>query len=352
MSVGQRLFLSVVPAILGVFAVAGLAYWGEYGRQAPHVLVLTGVIASMATLVITWMNTRYVARRIQRLAGADTRPLPGLGAGGLRGLADAMTGRAIATDTRDELDQIESTVQGLNEAVARAKADGSERATKAEQRVNEYATLLADAMGDAIRQLDETRLPLHILLDNHFGDLNENQEEMLAAAQSAVEKADRRLRRLREIAELDRGTITLRRDSVRAGDLIASLLPGLNAEGQEAGVHVTTDVEPALPRVRGDRARLQEACSLLLGERLRSLPPGSSVEITAATGGDGVQIAVKHPGSSGGPPTDADAALSRRLIAAVGGTVEDRAGETVVTLPRSSGEPIVGSGGSLDSGSD
>jgi signal transduction histidine kinase len=347
MNVGQRLFLSVVPAILGVFTVAGLAYWGEYGRQAPHVLVLVGVAASVASLVMCWTNTRYVARRIQRLAGVDAKPVGGGGVTGLRGLADAVTGRAIATDTRDELDQIESTVQGLSEAVARAQTEGTERAARAEQRVQEYATLLADAMGDAIRQLDETRLPLHILLDNHFGDLNENQEEMLAAAQSAVEKADQRLRRLREIAELDRGTITLRRDSVRAGDLIASLLPGLNAEGQEMGVHVTADVEPALPRVRGDRARLQEACSLLLGERLRSLPPGSSVEITAAKGGDGVQIAVKHPGSMSGPPTDADAALSRRLIAAVGGRVEDKAGETVVTLPRSSGD--VGTGGSLDS---
>jgi signal transduction histidine kinase len=337
MNVGQRLFLSVVPAILGVFTVAGLAYWGEYGRQAPHVLVLVGVAASIASLVMCWMNTRYVARRIQRLAGVEAKPG---GMSGLRGLADAVTGRAIATDARDELDQIESTVQGLSEAVARAQSEGSERATRAEARVQEYATLLADAMGDSIRQLDETRLPLHILLDNHFGDLNENQEEMLAAAQSAVEKADQRLRRLREIAELDRGTITLRRDSVRAGDLIASLLPGLNAEGEEAGVQVTADVEPALPRVRGDRARLQEACSLLLGERLRSLPPGSSVEITAAKGSDGVQIAVKHPGSMSAPPTDADAALSRRLIAAVGGRVEDKAGETVVTLPQSSGDPV------------
>jgi len=330
-TVGQRLFLAVVPAIIGVFAVAGLAYWGEYGRQAPHLLVLAGVIASLGSLIMTWVNTRYVARRIQRLAGTDasaSRPL------GLRGLADAVTGRAIATDTRDELDRIESTVQELNDAVSQARVEGAARVAAAESRAGEYATLLSDATGDAMKQLDEARLPLHILLDNHFGDLNENQEEMLAAARSAVEVADQRLRRLREIADIDRGAVTLRRDAVRAGDLIASLLPGLNALGQEVGVSVTADVAPALPRVSGDRARLQEACTLLLAERLRALQPGASCTLTAGPDRASVRIDLRYGGPAT-PVAGADAALARRLIDAAGGSVEDKAGETVITLPTS-----------------
>jgi signal transduction histidine kinase len=329
-TVAQRLFLSVVPAIIGVFAVAGLAYWGEYGRQAPHVLVIVGVVASIASLAITWMNTRYVARRILRLAGADEHPTRNLG---LRGLADAVTGRAIATDVRDELDRIESTVQGLTTALEQAKVEGTTRAERAERRAGEYAMLLSDATSEAMKQLDEARLPLYILLDNHFGDLNENQEEMLGAAQAAVETADQRLRRLREIADLDRGAISLRHDAVRAGDLIASLLPSLNSLCQEGGVEVTADIAPALPRVSGDRSRLQEACGLLLNERIRALPPGASVTITAVPDGHAVRIDVTHPGATPLAAGEADAALARRLITAVGGTVEDTDGKTVITLP-------------------
>jgi signal transduction histidine kinase len=333
MTVGQRLFLSVVPAILGVFAVAGLAYWGEYGRQAPHILVLVGVVASVASLVMTWMNTRYVARRIQRLAGSDDHPARSLG---LRGLADAVTGRAIATDSRDELDRIESTVQGLTASLEQAKAEGSARVEAAEKRVGEYALLLSDATSEAMKQLDEARLPLYILLDNHFGDLNENQEEMLGAAQAAVQTADQRLRRLREIADLDRGAIALRHDAVRAGDLLASLLPNLNSVGEEGGVEVEADIAPALPRVRGDRSRLQEACGLLLTERLRAMPPGASVKITAVPEEHAVRIAVTHVGTAAPVASGADAALARRLISAIGGKVEDKDGSTVITLPTSS----------------
>jgi signal transduction histidine kinase len=345
MTVGQRLFLSVVPAILGVFAVAGLAYWGEYGRQAPHILVLVGVVASVASLLMTWMNTRYVARRVQRLAGAGAsdadHPARGLG---LRRLADAVTGRAIATDARDELDRIESTVQNLSSALEQAKADGSARAEAAERRAGEYALLLSNATSEAMKQLDEARMPLYILLDNHFGDLNENQEEMLGAAQTAVQAADQQLRRLREIADLDRGSVLLRRDAVRAGDLIASLLPNLNTVGEEGGVEVKADIAPALPRVAGDRSRLQEACGLLLTERLRAMPPGASVTITAVPEAHAVRIDVTHAGTgkaSAPPTTGADAALARRLITAIGGTVEDRPGGTVITLPTTtSGAPV------------
>ncbi len=331
MRVGARLFLSLVPAILGVFTVAGLAYWGEYGRQAPHVLVITAVIASVASLIMTWMNTQYVAKRVNRLA-EGTPHEGGSGAFRLRDVADAVTGRAISTGTRDELDRIEQTVDRLSGELERVRAERNVSQAESSERIREYTKLLADATGDAMKQLDEARLPLHILLDNKFGDLNENQEEMLAAARSAVEQADLRLRRLREIVDIDAGRVPLRKDAVRTGDLITSLLPGLNAQGQEAGVEVTADLAPALPRVTADRAKLQEACGLLLSERVRGLPPGSKVSISAEPSGDVVKIDVKHPGGPEG--TGADTALARRLIAAIGGTVEDHDGITTITLPR------------------
>ena len=41
------------------------------------------------------------------------------------------------------------------------------------------------------------------------------------------------------------GRVPLRKDAVRTGDLITSLLPGLNAQGQESGVEVTADLAGA-----------------------------------------------------------------------------------------------------------
>ena len=65
MKVGQRLFFAVIPAVLGVFTVAALAYFGQYEHTAPEALVLIAIIASVASLVVAWRNTRYVAQRIE-----------------------------------------------------------------------------------------------------------------------------------------------------------------------------------------------------------------------------------------------------------------------------------------------
>ena len=128
MRVGARLFLSLVPAILGVFTVAGLAYRGQYDRQAPHVLVITAVIASVASLIMTWVNTRYVANKVKKLAEGT----PGEGPG-------------------DELDRIEQTVDRLSGELERVRAERNVSRTETNERIREYTTLLADATGDAMK---------------------------------------------------------------------------------------------------------------------------------------------------------------------------------------------------------
>ncbi len=120
-----------------------------------------------------------------------------------------------------------------------------------EERLQEYAALLAEAASAVARHLDEVRLPIHILLENHFGQLNENQEEMLAAARAAAEAASVELGRLREIAELDRGVLNFRRDRVRVGDLLRALEPQLEADGERTGVRVSIDVQPDSRRWQG-----------------------------------------------------------------------------------------------------
>ncbi len=68
MRVGQRLFLAVIPAVIGILAVAALYYWGQFARVVPEWVVAIAIVAATLSLVISWMNTRYIATRIDRLA--------------------------------------------------------------------------------------------------------------------------------------------------------------------------------------------------------------------------------------------------------------------------------------------
>ena len=68
LSVGQRLFLGLLPALLAVALVVALAYWGEYGRTAPDLVVIGAALLAVVSLGVTWGNTRFLAARIARLA--------------------------------------------------------------------------------------------------------------------------------------------------------------------------------------------------------------------------------------------------------------------------------------------
>jgi signal transduction histidine kinase len=308
MRVGQRLYLAVLPAVLGVVLVAALGYWGQYHETVPGIVVVVAAITAVVSLVMAWRNTRYVAQRIERLAEGSARGP-----------------RAI-----DELETIERVVDKLSSEVSVAREAGAETERVASARMAEYANLLAEASAAVGRRLDEVRLPLHILLENKFGDLNENQEEMLAAARGAAEEAGAELQRMREIAQIDRGALSLRRDSIRVGDLIRSLLPTLRVRAASEGVKLEVSFAPALPRVLGDPTRLREALALLFAHRVEHTSPGDSVKVGVEHDRKQILISVSHAPL---PVVRAEELLARRLIEAHGGQIETAGGHTEITLP-------------------
>jgi signal transduction histidine kinase len=272
----------------------------------PEWLVVMAGIATITSLIFAWTNARYVTRRVERLASASS----------------AQRSSAAATPrSPDELETIEGAVHDLSTAVGKAEAARQAEQTTLRDRQRAYADLLSLASRDALKRLDEIRLPLHILLENHFGDLNENQEEMLGSARAAAEQAGDAFQRLEEIADLDRGTIVMRRDRVRPADLVAGVLPALVAEGQQCEVRVTAEVAPALQSILGDRGRLQLALELLLHDCLRRTLKGGEMRITADASGGDVVFAAQHGDGAANPLATA---LGRRLIEAQAGSVSER----------------------------
>lgn len=332
MRVGQRLFLAVLPAIVGLLTVVALVYFGEYSREAPEWLVLLAVVAALGSAVLAWLNARYIARRIRKLAeqregrassdGAVRRATELLGA--------ALRPRASTVGELDELDRIEHVLMQLTDALAQERTLRANHEEALAAREREYATLLEEAVDGALRQLEEVRLPLHILLENRFGELNENQEEMLGAARSAAEASDAVMLRLRDVVRLDAGTLPLRSERVRVQEMVEAILPALRALAGEREVSIDADLPPTLPPLHGDRGRLQDALSTLLLEGVRGAAPHSIVTV-GATGERGtVQLSVR----GGGPlPSNDAVALARRVVRGHGGVVE-AAGDTVaVRLP-------------------
>lgn len=307
MRTNQRLFLAVIPAVIGVLAVAALAYWGQYAHQAPEFVVVIAAIGALGSLVMAWYNTRYVSQRIAQLAA-----------------------KVDDSSALDELDAIETVVDRHTSALRDSEARRISAQEAADRTIREHGELMSQVASTVSKGIDEIRLPLYILLENRFGDLNENQEEMLEAARTAAEHVNTDADRLAEIGALDRGALSLRSDRIHIADVIQSLRPTVDSEGSKGGVQVEIEVAPALPPVSGDRGRLQEALALVLADCVRRTPRGDRVRIGVEAKGSGLSIVVEH----GAPPAlDVASALARRLLEAHGATFEQSTGRISIFLP-------------------
>ena len=318
MRIGQRLVLAVTPAVLGLLIIAALASAGR-ARAAPRVILWIAIAAAAATVIVAWASTRYVAARIERLAAEQRRGahVPNSGGGAPRA---------------DELDVLEARMQGLATAVAAARDDGKRRERAAGERAQEYADLIDDITGVMGTRIEEAQLPLHILLSSPFGALNENQEEMLSAAQSAVDSADVALRRLRKVVELDRGAVTPVIQPIGLGDLMRPALAIAQARAVAASVQLHLDISDRAPRVLADAMLAQEALTTVLTVAVASTPAAGDVAVTAGERDEGcITIEVTHARSTG--PESLDARLARRLLAAQDARLTEQPERTVVEFP-------------------
>jgi hypothetical protein len=297
MRVGQRLFLAVLPAILGVFTVAALAYFGQYARSAPAALIVIAIVVSLASLIVAWHNTRYVAQRIEQLA------------------SEARQNRSAHTD---ELDDIEHAVR--------------ETRAQAEQRTATYLRLLDEVLRVVPARLEESQLPLHILLDSPFGELNENQEELLGAAQAAVEVADLEVRRLGKLLELERGAVKFVIQPVGVTELLRAPLAIAAARAEKHGVGHEWHVPTTMPRVLVDLSHMQEALTSALGHAIDRSTEGERVVLNVGESADGshVQLNVTH--GAKGRAFSCDDLLSQRTIELQGGSLRDDDGSTMIEL--------------------
>jgi signal transduction histidine kinase len=329
MSVGRRLMLALLPAIFGLAAAVALAYYGEYQRQAPEWFVVVALVSALASLVIAWRVTRQVAQRIERLA--DWRTARG---GSLQRAAGALrdSGITVAPPSRglDELDTIEGIVEHLTTSHESMRSERDRVVTLSDAQRREYAELVRHTADTLVQRLEEVRLPLHILLENRFGELNENQEEMLGTARVAAELADEATLRLRDMAEFDLGTMHLRADTVRLADLLATITPGLSVEAQQRDVQLQESLAPALPSFTGDREQLQVALGQVLRDAVQRTPSGGTLTVNAeATAGE-LRLVVA---GAAGSPSVVDRALPRRILRAHGGRIDDTADGVRIVLP-------------------
>ena len=279
-----RLLVAPDPATAGGFVVVGATLdpvddaLGDVTRE----LLIAAALAAPLSALGAWV-----------LAGAALRPVERLRRDVARISERDSASRVGTPRTRDELEALAATMNGLLERLQSALAR--------ERR------LVADAA-------HELRSPLAILRTELelAGRRGRTREELVESVGSAAQETDRLVRLAEDLlflARTDEGTPVLRLEPARVLEVIDDAVAGHAANAWSAGVEVRITAPEELVVVL-DEARIRQAVTNLLDNALRMAPAGGAVGVHAQVE-DGMAVISVSDSGPGFPPDFIDHAFER-----------------------------------------
>jgi two-component system phosphate regulon sensor histidine kinase PhoR len=99
-----------------------------------------------------------------------------------------------------------------------------------------------------------------------------------------------------DLARIEGGSQLRRDDDVDLGRLAAASAERLRLFAERSGVSLVTDVDPGLPTIRGDEARLGQVIVNLVHNAVKFSPDGGEVRVAVHRAGDAIALSVTDQG--------------------------------------------------------
>ena len=163
-----------------------------------------------------------------------------------------------------------------------------------------------------------------LLTSGEVGSLSEEQKEFLQIVHTNADRLMALVSDLLDISRLEQGRVELRSLPVDVGMLTQQALMALQLQMQEKEHQIELLVDPALPAVRGDSARISQILMNLLSNAYKYTPARGSITVSAAREGDFVRVSVADTGV--GMSEEEQAQLFTRFYRAKNAATQDVGG--------------------------
>lgn len=134
-----------------------------------------------------------------------------------------------------------------------------------------------------------------LLSGGAVGPLNDNQKHFLGVIKNNTDRLIALINDLLDISRIETGRIRFEPAPVKVGEIIADVVEAMAARAQSRGLVLTYEVGAGLPEVMGDRGRLYQVLTNLVGNAINYTPEGS-ITVEATTAGTAVQVSVNDTG--------------------------------------------------------
>jgi PAS domain S-box-containing protein len=134
-----------------------------------------------------------------------------------------------------------------------------------------------------------------LLYGGAVGSLNENQKHFLNVIQNNTGRLIALINDLLDISRIETGRVRFETAPVKLGEVIGDVVEAMAARAQERGLNLSYEVDAGIPEVMGDRDRLHQILTNLVGNAINYTPEGC-VTIEATDADKAVQVSVRDTG--------------------------------------------------------
>jgi signal transduction histidine kinase len=158
---------------------------------------------------------------------------------------------------------------------------------------NEFVSMASHEMRTPMTSIKGS---LELLLGGYAGELPAEATELLGISLTAVDRLVRLINDLLDISKIESGKMELHMDRLDIGECVGKSMRSLRALAEAHKISMRAELVENLPRVLGDRDRLEQVITNLLSNALKYSPPESQVSVITSTNSGAVRVSVRDQG--------------------------------------------------------
>lgn len=261
-------------ALLNVFIVAQLMFVST--SHDLKLLVALLIFSAVVTVFFSLRVASVIAARVELVAS------------GIRALAAGNYAGRLEVPGGDEVAQLANDVNRL----ARRLEEAAEQRQELDR---ERQELTAAISHDLRTPLASVRAMVEALDDGVVSDRGE-VERYYRTIRREIERLNRMIDDLFELAQVDAGALHLERHPVALQEIAAEVVDAMQAQAGRAGVTLKLRADADLPEVSLDGTRVERVVANLVRNALDHTPAGGRVDVSVSSEGGWVALSVTDTG--------------------------------------------------------
>jgi len=184
-------------------------------------------------------------------------------------------------------------------------AEGLEKANKELTRCDAMKSEFVSVASHELRTpLAAIKNAVHLILQGKTGEINETQVKFLSMAERNIDRLTNILNDLLNLSRIESGKIELIWEDLDLKEIMELAISSLKPQADAKSIHLEAKSPENLPRAYGDRGKIEQILTNLIGNALKFTHEGGKIQVTAEPDlsshaeekGHWVSVAVKDTG--------------------------------------------------------